>query len=437
MLKREQPESIEAYSSALRERLAGVLPPEKIEEVVAETKCHLEERAEELRRRADVYEKQAVAEFIPAWKLASGINRAWAATYLRHGGTQWLQNLSAAVCVLALLLYMAEFLIVSKLPLLLQDPHYLVNYIAVVPVAVFLMALLASRPQLRRFIYGGMGAVVLFTILGGWLCSGKYGHISRFDAPAHYHNSLALQKFQQEEEKLLWKGIKFYQSNYRTGWTVAQYKEMNSTLFLKRERLKQYQKGRSVSLNIVQTLKEEITRLENTTGTYKKYQELDGPAQKHPEYLRVGKGYLVPRRDPVTKGSSVFRELDFTEQELTSAGSVGIYGRGEALVKAWQKTDLQGVRSLPEALIRWRGDAPRRLGEVQDAISSRRQLLQRDMALMASSKWRFEMDTAKRFGRFILYPVGILIAADALGGFLGTFLLRTIRRRRSRPGVTI
>jgi len=428
MLKREQPESIEAYSAALRERLLGVLPPDKVEEVVAETESHLEERADELRRRADVYEKQAVAEFIPARKLAWGVNRAWAATYLRHGGTKWLQSASAALCALALLLFLAQFLIVSKLPLVLQNPRYVVNILFAAPVVIFLLALLACRPQLRRFTYGGLGVLALFTVLGGWLCtSGETGNVSRFDAPAHYKDTLALHTYQQQEARLLREGMR----TYRTAFVQLNgriNRNIDLELLPNQEVLQFQRQNPAVTAEQIKRLQRDVMAL-RLNGT--RYLWIR-PTVKPSPSLMVGKDYLVPQKPTEQQGISAFRKLSPAAQWRVSTENTGLMNRNQALVTEWQKAEPESTASLTDAMVRWRTDAPKQLKMLQDYEAHRQKTLQRDMAMMASAKWRFDTAAARAIGTLGLYAVGALIAADTMGGFLGMFLLRNLRRRKLR-----
>lgn len=434
MLKREQPSSIEEYATALRERLAGVLPPDKVEEVVAETECHLEERADDLRRRGDVYERQAVAEFIPARKLAWGINRAWAATYLRHGGTRGLQNASAALSILVLLLMLAQFLIVSKLPLALQNPRYVLNFLFATPVIVFVLAVLACRPQLRRFTYGGLGAVAVFAGLGGWLCStGEMGYVSRFDAPAHYKDTLALHTYQQQEARLLREGMQFYRSAYSPQYVQIS-QDLNLALLSKLERLRRQKVSPTIPTEQVKRLQAEITAIRlhaDDRGTRYLWMH---PAQEPPASLMIGKNYLVPQTRAEQQGISAFRKLSRGEQQSISTENVGMMKTSQALVAAWQKTTPDSTASLSQALVIWKREAPTQVKLLQNYARYRQKALQRDMAMMASSKWRFEAPAAREIGVFGLYAAGILIASDTLGGFLGMCLLRGLRRRKLRQG---
>ena len=167
-----QPETIEEYSDALRQRLAGTLPPEKIEEVVAET--HLEDSASELRYQADVYERHAVANFVPVSKLSRGISRAWAPVFLRHGGTHVLQNLSATLAVLGLSWCMTCLSFSSKFAGGWYSNHW-AELLALLPLCLtFFFAIAACRPQTRRFTLGSLAGIVVCTIWGGWKFTQQY-----------------------------------------------------------------------------------------------------------------------------------------------------------------------------------------------------------------------------------------------------------------------
>lgn len=434
MLKREQPESIEAYSAALRERLAGVLPPDKVEEVVAETECHLEERAQELRWQSDLFEKQAVTEFIPARKLARGINRAWAATYMRHAGTRGLQNISAAVCVLALLFILAQYLIISKLPLILQNQNNASNLILPVPFLVFCLALAACRPQLRRFTYGGLGAVVLFTLLGGWLCSGgTFWQVSRFDAPAHYKDAMAMRQHLQKEERLLQEGIGFYRSAF-SRQDVELGKKLNAELLEKLTQLGWQSYSPNTPTSRKQRLQQDIQVARQQVVDYEAKKQWAAHSPQPPAALLVGNRYLVPKSHGNMLDISAFRNLSPEERRSMWAENPGMHQRSQALVAAWQKTQPESTGALTEAMLRWRTEGPEQLENLQSHRANRQKDLQRDMTLMASSKWRFEMAAARSLGILGLYCVGALLVADALGGFLGMLLLRSVRRQRLRSG---
>ena len=159
--------------------------------MVAETQAHLEDSAADLRFQADVYERQAVAHFVPVSKLARGVSRAWAPVFLRHSGTKPLQNLSITVSFLGVVWLLALMLAHSKLPSWLLLPHFSPELLLLVPLTVFVLALFACRPQLRRFAYGGVATIALSFLLGGFLCTEKRGFFSRLDAPAHYKDSMA------------------------------------------------------------------------------------------------------------------------------------------------------------------------------------------------------------------------------------------------------
>lgn len=210
LFRRPQPETIEEYTEALRRRLAGVLPLEKIDEVVVETRAHLDDVAQDLRRQPDRFEREAVRRFVPAHRLAGGIARAWAPTYLRHRATRSLQNVSFLLAVLCLV----EVLIVYSASGLLRvrfGQHFLVPLALFLPFpCCFFLASLACRPQPRRFVALGLAACLLGALWGGMKCTRLIagGYISRFDAPAALARETRTMSLRHEEVALLQQGVR-------------------------------------------------------------------------------------------------------------------------------------------------------------------------------------------------------------------------------------
>lgn len=205
-----QPETIEEYTETLRRRLAGVLPPEKIEEVVAETGAHLEDAAQDLRREPDRFEREAVRRFVPARRLAGGIARAWAPTYLRHQATRPLQNASLLLATFCLI----EVLIVYSAWGYLQahfGGHFLPQLAVFLPFPLcFVLALFACRSQPRRILALGLVACAIGTLWGGMKCTqlATGGYISRFDAPTAFARAERQESLRHQEVVLLQEGIR-------------------------------------------------------------------------------------------------------------------------------------------------------------------------------------------------------------------------------------
>ena len=355
MLKRENPQSIEEYSEALRKRLVGVLPHDKIDEVVAETEAHLEDRAEELRRNPEVFEARAVADYVPAARLARGINRAWAPTFLRHQGTRPLQNFAAVIGVFAVIRTFIEMFAYTKfqssipwsIPLFLMPPSI-----------IFILSLVACRPQVRRFTFGGLSFLAVAFVLGGWFCvSDGRGVLSRFDAPNILRQNLEMQHEQQREIRLLEKGLKHFGGAIIVG-----------------------PQGRSA-------LKPET-----------------------PLELKVSEKNIVPNYPWENEGVSAFRK---------TAGS-----------------SISSTGSPEQTMGRWYNYGREQLGRLNQWTEMRRQRMYPILELMASSKWRFDLQAARNSAVMMSYMIGILIVADLLGGYLGMAILRSHRRRQAHSIVS-
>ena len=351
MLKRENPQSIEEYSDALRKRLVGVLPDDRIEEVVAETAAHLEDRAEELRRNPDVFEARAVADYVPASRLARGINRAWAPTFWRHRGTRPLQNLGATISIFGGLCLLSQLLIRTKLPI---SHQWQITLLEVVPFVVFVFSLFACRPQVRRFTFGGLSFLATAFVLGGWFCIPSGGEVvSRFDAPDILRQNSEMQHEQQREIRLLEKGLKHYAGVIIVG-----------------------PQGRSLLLK-----------------------------PETPSELRLGDKNIVPNYPWENEGVSAFRK---TAGSAISSTAV-----------PWQ------------TLGRWYKYGREQLGRLNQWTEMRRERMYPILELMASSKWRFDLQAARNSAVMMSYMIGFLIVADLLGGYLGMAILRSHRRRKA------
>lgn len=207
MLKREAPQSIAEYSDALRRRLAGVLPPEKIDEVVAETEAHLSDAADALREEADVFEQVAVRRFVSAKALARGVSRAWAPTYLRHSGTATLQTIGLTVAVLGLVAVAALF---AGEPWMQIIPLMVAVFASVL--LCFVLALAACRAQLSRYIWLLFAALTLGSLYGGnrfGQIAAPFYFVSRYAAPATLARHNRQYALRSEEIAVLEMGRRF------------------------------------------------------------------------------------------------------------------------------------------------------------------------------------------------------------------------------------
>ena len=210
----QSPQTIAEYSNQLRRRLAGVLPPEKVDEVVAETEAHLSDTAADLRDEPDLYERQAVQRFVGVRRLAAGISRAWAPLYLRHAGTRTLQNAGALVAVAVVLFYV----VIASWPALFPWFSWAMLPFIVGVGLCFVLALAACRHQLHRFVTGGLTLLILCTLWGGWKFASapQFGLVSRFNAPTTLHWNDALYHATQRRVLLLEQGLRHFQAPHQT-----------------------------------------------------------------------------------------------------------------------------------------------------------------------------------------------------------------------------
>jgi hypothetical protein len=423
MQRKQVPETIDEYSADLRKRLSGILPDEKIEEAVAEAEAHLQESAEALRQETDLYEKQAVARFVPSRSMARGLSRAWAATYLRHGGTKWLQNISAILYLVALGWILARLLIVSKLPVFLQETPIAGLPLIVAPVLVFLLAAIACRSQLRLFVCGGLAALVLFFTLGGWLCAlTPRFFCSRFDAPALFQDRLVILNFQQKEIKWLRDGLGHYGSimicTYRGEYDFSYFSASKIFGYLKNIETK------SNSQREIESIHKNMYK--QVMGGKAEYQ------RKLPDDLKLGQGFVVPlkfnRAEPGL--ISAFRGISMSD-ELAVMNRVGMVRQGQTLVSACHHYPLETATTPIEALRRWNTDGPEQLKRLSDSYALRREEAGALWRLMSSQERSFDLPAARFMAKLGASFVGMLLLADLIGGWLGSWFLRGLRRRRS------
>ncbi|MBB6050213.1 hypothetical protein [Armatimonas rosea] len=390
------PETIAEYSDALRQRLAGTLPPEKIDEVVAETQAHLEDSAADLRYQADIYERQAISQFVPVGTLSQGISRAWAPTFLRHSGTRPLQLVS---CLLACLGTLAGLAALTwrgyANPLTLAA-------VLVLPLS-FLLAALACRPQPRRFIPGGVAAILLCSVWGGWKLTLLYPKpivafdpswlVSRFDAPAQAQQARLESVRTAKRVAFLHLGLKFIGNavtDHEVKNSLASYRKTVwgaggipiSKAIFNAESAWYGRLRRDPQLKLTREL------VNNATTT-----SFSLIARFLPAGLKAERSILVPRED----GRGYDRE------PFPIAARAYWHERGPQ--------DLEftvGARII-----------------AQDELAK----LER---LMAAPRERFEAQAARQVGVLAAGYVGSLVLADLLGGYLGMALLRLSRRRRTR-----
>jgi hypothetical protein len=189
MFKRNYPETIEAYSADLKRRLRGVLPDEKIEEVLSETRAHLEDSAAALKMEPKTAEARAISEFTKPKQLARGFIRAWSAKYLRHRGTRLFQNLNLITVSFFLLFYAMLYIFASFNPVYHYEGkvNYFDDFIRFVIkitnlyfkihvganeyfyILMFSVSLsfLSCRNQLRRFLWGCLTFSVFVLVFSG------------------------------------------------------------------------------------------------------------------------------------------------------------------------------------------------------------------------------------------------------------------------------
>ncbi|WP_309720827.1 hypothetical protein [Armatimonas sp.] len=365
------PETIEEYSDALRQHLAGTIPPEKIEEVVAETQAHLEDSAAELRYQADVYERQAIAHFVPVSKLSRGISRAWAPVFLRHSGTKALQNANITLAVLGLTWGMIGLSFGSKFPAGWAETIGFWIPVLLPLCLTFFLALAACRPQARRFTFGGLAAIIACALWGGWKFTGALPNRifhSRFDAPTLHADITAASNLRSEEVALLRKGIRHY----------AKY-----TVLIQKRGSEFY-----VSQN-----------------------QIPVPAE-----LKYQGRFIVPR-----SGFSAFRPFaksdqphDFFHQYrhmIAGLSAPLTVSTPEAARKEWGRAS----EVLKDHLM-W---------QEHDQIA-----LRRYHELITAPVMRFEWASMRSLGTITAAYVGGILFLDLLGGTLGMALLKSQRRRR-------
>jgi hypothetical protein len=370
------PETIAEYSDALRKRLAGTLPPEKIDEVVAETQAHLEDSAADLRYQADIYERQAISQFVPVGKLSQGITRAWAPVFLRHGGTKALQNTSAILAVVGLTWGMICFSFGSKLPI-----GWLGSLSAFIPIVLplalaFFLALAACRPQTWRFTFGGLAAIVACAFWGGWKFTGampEQAFHSRFDAPALYADTAAGSKFRSEEIALLRKGIRHYKK-----YTVSITKNGS-----------EYHVSQN-QIPVPEELKYE-GRFIVPRGGFSAFRPFAKSVSAN-DFFGYKRHAIAGLSAPLTVSTP-----EAARQEWAQADT---YLRGHLM---WQKSDLSMLRRYHE--------------------------------LITAPVTRFEWASARSLGTITAAYVGSILFLDLLGGSLGGALLRSRRRKNGRIGL--
>jgi len=168
MRNRTRPTTIDGYSDELRRRLAGALPPEHIDDTVAETRAHLHDLLEDPTRRDIVGETEAVAAYVPVRNLARGIARAWDRTYQRHAGTPFLQAVGLLLCIACVALLVARD--GALLWMVSLGPRASLAYRALLPctpLLAFLIALAACRPQTHRIVQAGAAVLAIGTTACG------------------------------------------------------------------------------------------------------------------------------------------------------------------------------------------------------------------------------------------------------------------------------
>jgi hypothetical protein len=430
LTQNQNPETIAEYSDALRKRLAGTLPPEKMEEVVAETQAHLEDSAAELRYQADVYERQAIAHFVPVSKLSRGISRAWAPVFLRHSGTKPLQNISALVSVLSILWALTAMIARYKFPTWFFLGPLGGILLWAIPLTVFLLALLACRPQLKRFAYGGLVSLLACAFLGGWLClSTQSSHLlSRFDAPAAYKEIRKNYDAHNAEIRLLRTGLASLDLNYRLGYSQAS-QESRLSWFIAFNQLS--------TKDQIAVLNQRLQVSDDLYGRVKRYiRKQDSDFNWHEnEQSKLKKQIENLKKQPeITRQERYKQQLAMLPAELRQGDQIRIpskYNHGTN--EGWAFEVKETTMNPQEALTRWGSEGQNWLAmHEQTQVWNKRQLNE-CVALMGDSKWRFDVASAQEIGRMAAVGIGGLITADLLGGYLGMFLLKLRRRRQTKP----
>ena len=377
----QNPETIEEYSDALRKRLAGTLPHEKIEEVVAETQAHLEDSAADLRYQADVYERHAVAHFVPVRKMARGVSRAWAPVFLRHSGTKALQNTSAALAVFCLTWGIISLSFASKFPgdwlkgIGPQIPMLLIPVL--LPLALtFFLALAACRPQTRRFTFGGLAVIIACAFWGGWKFTGALPERtfqSRFNAPTLHADISAASNLRNEEIALLRKGIRHYAK-----YTV-----------LIEKRGSEFHVSQN-QLSVPEELKYQGRFIVPRSGfsAFRPFGKSDQPRDFFHQYRQIVAGLSAP----LTVGTQ--------EEARKEWGRAGEYLEDHLM---WQQWDQLALRRYHE--------------------------------LITAPVMRFEWASARSLGTITATYVGGILFLDLLGGTLGMALLRSRRRQKNQIGL--
>ncbi len=428
----QNPETIEEYSDALRQRLAGTLPPEKIEEVVAETQAHLEDSAADLRYQADVYERHAVAHFVPVRKMARGVSRAWAPTFLLHSGTKALQNASATLAVFCLTWGIISLSFASKFPgdwlkgIGPQIPMLLIPVL--LPLALtFFLALAACRPQTRRFTFGGLAAIIACAFWGGWKFTGALPERtfqSRFNAPALHADITAASNLRSEEIALLRKGIKHYYKDYnkRLVIMVAERDAVNARMeSLKSIEEKVQTEGgveKSKSPALLSGIQASMNNLKSEKKELERALQLSQNQVSVPEELKYQGRFIVPRSGfsafrPFTKSDQPHDFFHQYRQMVASLSAPLTVGTQEEARKEWGRA---GEYLKDHLMWQQQWDQP---------------ALRRYHELITAPVTRFEWASARSLGTITATYVGGILFLDLLGGYVGMALLKLRRRRRA------
>jgi hypothetical protein len=375
MLKHQQPESIEDYTKQLRKRLNGVLPPEKIEEIAQETQMHLADKAEELRNNPDIYERQAVVRFTPVRRYSYGFIRAWSVAYARHRGTKFLQNLSLIGVSSVMLLLIANVVLASKIPdLQFSWGFHGQTILFFALIGTFILALFASRHQLKRMIYFCIATSTIVFLSYGFLCSSAYQPFEPL-VLSPFNNNAVLSRLD----------------------TGKQYKFAHA----------QYNNARSKILNI-----------DKEINTFKSNNNL--PSINSNRTVQLIQDDIQNTKALLSRWT--MKKDSMVSQNLKNRMDVRI-GRSYTEIAKKEK-DIAVIEKLLH-LIRVKNQLGQELGSWTYTMNAQ-------IALMARPRGSFDWGVARSAAGATLFYTGFLLIADLVGGWLGMLCLQAARRWRNR-----
>jgi hypothetical protein len=437
MLKHQQPETIDDYTAQLRKRLAGVLPPEKIEEIATETELHLADKTEEMMRNASVYERQAVAQFVPVHRYAGALNRAWSATYLRHRGTRVLQNISLGISSISISVILANILANNKLPLFLKIPfEHQYGILAVFTViCVFLLAIFSCRHQLKRMIIFGIVTTVCFFVSYGYFCINE----DNYRTTLSYSGTISR----------ISAGIK--------------YKEQYNSYIKNRNKILKLNTGIHWAKTSLQKLEDQLKSTDDMRGLDKKkwLMTIASIRQEMPTFMQDKENIILPQTygdfheiaDIRTSAKeTVGYEFSFQQKYVPVLQSLPLRNVNVQNVDAANWSEKDGLlyiktkdymtkyapvctvkndeMGLMYALKQWDYGH-----EITDTLYNQQKWKTQNMntilAFIARPKGSFDWNIARSAGVNSLQLSGAILLADLVGGWIGMAILRGSRRIRN------